>query len=55
MFHNELKKMYQAWQQGDDQYVLEWARFVEYAARWNQVSSEEMLYILQQCEWFKQN
>ena len=54
MFHSELEKMYQAWQQGNSQFVHDWAYFVQYAARWNKVSYEEMLQVLQQCKWFKQ-
>jgi hypothetical protein len=54
MYHCELEKMYQAWQQGNDQYVHDWAYFVQYAARWNKVSYEEMLQTLQQYRWFKQ-
>jgi len=54
MFNNELERMYQAWQQGNNQFVYDWAHFVHYAARWNKVSDEEMLHFLQQCKWFKQ-
>ena len=54
MFNSELHRMYQAWQQGNDNYVRDWVRFVEWAASWNNTTSEEVLKQLEKCYWFKQ-
>jgi hypothetical protein len=48
----ELHKMYQAWQQGNDNYVRDWAKFVEWAARWNSETTELMKLELEKCPWF---
>lgn len=53
MFESELHHMYQAWQQGQDNYVLDWKRFVEWAAAWNRTSTDQMLTVLKQYSWFK--
>jgi len=53
MFGNELQKMYQAWQQGNDNYGRDWAAFVEYAARFNHTTGDEMMRELQKHYWFK--
>jgi len=53
MFENELKHMYQSWQQGQQDYVLDWFRFVEWAAAWNKTSTDVMLQELQRYQWFK--
>ena len=45
--------MYQAWQQGHENYVSRWRDFVEYAAKWEKTSVEEMEEILLKCSWFK--
>ncbi len=53
MLNNELHKMYQAWQQGNDNYVYDWARFVEWAAQWNNTTGDAIMRELQTCYWFK--
>ena len=49
----ELHKMYQAWQQGNAQYVRDWALFVEHAAKWNNTTGDVVIRELQKCYWFK--
>lgn len=53
MFNSELQKMYQAWQQGNENYVCDWYAFVEYAANWNRETAEKTLEQLSKCRWFK--
>jgi aryl carrier-like protein len=53
MFESELRHMYQAWQQGQDNYILDSHRFVEWAAAWNKASTDVMLKELQRYSWFK--
>lgn len=53
MLDSELHRMYQAWQQGNEHYVRDWALFVEHAARWNQTSGDAIMRQLQKCYWFK--
>lgn len=55
MFESELQRMYQAWQQGNENYVRDWADFVEYAAKWNKTSGDEIMRQLQKYYWFKWN
>ena len=55
MLDSELHRMYQAWQQGNENYVRDWAEFVEYAARWNQTTGDVIMRQLQRCYWFKWN
>jgi len=49
----ELFKMYQAWQQGNENYIRDWANFVECAAKWNQTTSDNIMRELQKYYWFK--
>ena len=53
MGESELYRMYQAWQQGNDDYIRDWARFVEWAASWNGSNSERILVSLEKCKWFR--
>jgi hypothetical protein len=53
MNSNELFKMYQAWQQGNENYVRDWVNFVEWAAKWNQTTCDEIMKELQKHYWFK--
>jgi hypothetical protein len=53
MFESELYKMYQAWLQGNEHYVRDWANFVEVAARWNNTTGDVVMRELQKCHWFK--
>lgn len=53
MAQAELYRMYQAWQQGNENYIRDWYNFVEWSARWNNTSAEKMLTALQDCKWFK--
>lgn len=50
---NELFKMYQAWQQGNENYVRDWAKFVEWAATWNKTTGDIVMHELQKHYWFK--
>jgi hypothetical protein len=52
MINSELQKMYQAWQQGNENYVRDWYAFVEWAARLNRQSTEQVLAQLNTCRWF---
>jgi chitodextrinase len=45
--------MYQAWQQGNENYVRDWARFVEWAAYHNNTTSDSVMCDLQKYPWFK--
>lgn len=53
MFASELHRMYQAWQQGNDNYVRDWHNFVEWAAKWNNTTNEKILQDIEKCRWFK--
>lgn len=53
MFESELHRMYQAWQQGNEHYVRDWANFVEWAARWNNTTGDVIMRDLQKYYWFK--
>ena len=53
MFESELHRMYQAWQQGNEHYIRDWADFVECAARWNNTSGDVIMRELQKYYWFK--
>jgi len=53
MFESELQRMYQAWMQGNENYIHDWAFFVEKAARWNNTSGDEIMRELQKYYWFK--
>lgn len=52
MNESELHRMYQAWQQGNENYVRDWAAFVEWAANWNKTTGDEVMRQLQKCHWF---
>ena len=53
MMQSNLQHMYQAWQQGNDRYVQDWANFVEWAAKLNNTSNDNIMRELQTCRWFK--
>jgi hypothetical protein len=50
---NELFKMYQAWMQGNENYVRDWQKFAEWAAEWNRTTTEKVMQELQKHYWFK--
>jgi hypothetical protein len=52
---NELQKVYQAWQQGNEHYVKDWVYFVEWAARLNNTTADVVLRELQKHYWFEKN
>lgn len=52
---SELYRMYQAWQQGNENYRRDWANFVEWAAKYNQTTSDEVMRELQKYYWFENN
>lgn len=48
-----LQHMYQAWQQGQDDYVRDWYAFVEFAARQCNTTGDIVMRELQKYYWFK--
>ena len=53
MLNSELHKMYQAWQQDNDNHVCDWYNFVLWSARWNNTSPDRIQEQLLTCNWFK--
>jgi len=53
MGESELRHMYQAWQQGQDNYIYDWYRFVEWAATWNKSNPDAVMQVLQRYRWFE--
>jgi hypothetical protein len=53
MFESELQRMYQAWMQGNQNYIRDWANFVECAARWNNTTGDVIMRELQKYHWFE--
>jgi hypothetical protein len=53
MFESELQRMYQAWMQGNQNYIHDWANFVECAARWNNTTGDVIMRELQKYHWFE--
>jgi hypothetical protein len=53
MNERELHHMYQAWLQGNENYVRDWAKFVEWAAQWHKTTGDEVMRVLQKTYWFK--
>ena len=53
MFESELQRMYQAWMQGNQDYIRDWAVFVEQAARWNNTTGDVIMRELQKYHWFE--
>jgi hypothetical protein len=49
----QLHHMYQAWMQGNENYIRDWAKFVEWAAHWNSTTGDVVMRELQKHEWFK--
>jgi hypothetical protein len=45
--------MYQQWQQGNDNYALDWFRFVELVAKEYKISEDEIIRELQKHSWFR--
>lgn len=54
MSEQELHRMYQAWQQGNDNYIRDWSYFVEHAAKWCNTTGDVIIRELQKYYWFKQ-
>lgn len=48
-----LQHMYQAWMQGNDQYVRDWYNFVEFAARQCNTTGDTVMRELQKYSWFR--
>jgi hypothetical protein len=53
MFESELQKMYQAWMQGNQNYIRDWSIFVERAAKWNNTTGDVIMRELQKYSWFE--
>jgi hypothetical protein len=49
----DLYHIYQAWIQGNDQYIRDWAKFVELAAQQNNTTGDVIMRELQKYSWFK--
>ena len=52
MYERELQHMYQAWQQGNSDYINNWAKFVELAAKQTGRRADEIMSVLQKTYWF---
>lgn len=48
-----LHHMYQAWCQGQDDPERDWSHFVEWAAKWNGTTGDQVMKVLQTTYWFK--
>ena len=48
-----LQHMYQAWSQGQEDYVRDWCKFVEFAARQCNTTSDQVMKELQKYYWFR--
>lgn len=48
-----LQHMYQAWQQGNENYIRDWYAFVEFAARQYSTTGDVVMRELQKYYWFK--
>ena len=53
MNEHDLQHMYQAWQQGIDDYVHRYIEFLEMAARYYNTSAADVMKILQTTWWFE--
>lgn len=53
MWETHLHHMYQAWQQGNDDYIKRYMDFAEFAAGHNNMTTDAMLGQLQTYSWFK--
>jgi hypothetical protein len=53
MNEQQLYQMYQAWQQDQENYVRDWCDFVEWAAKWNRTTGDQVMKILQTTYWFE--
>ena len=52
MTADELKNIYQCWQQGNDDYRSRGAEFITMAAKISHVSEHQIVEILRKCNWF---
>ena len=48
-----LHKMYQQWSSGRENVAHDWSYFVEFAARETEIPANEMMMLLQRCDWFR--
>lgn len=55
MHERELHHMYQAWQQGNIDYITNWSKFVEFAAKQTNLRTNEVMCVLQKTHWFMWN
>jgi hypothetical protein len=53
MNDRELHHMYHARMQGNENYVRDWAKFVEWAAQCNSTTGDVVMRELQKHVWFK--
>ena len=49
----QLHHMYQSWCQGQDDPDRDWSYFVEWAAKWNNTTGDQIMKVLQGTYWFK--
>jgi hypothetical protein len=52
MHAQTLHTMYQQWQQDNENYVLDWLRFVELVAREHKTTEDQVIKELQKHRWF---
>ena len=45
--------MYQQWMQGNENYIRDWATFVEQAAKWQNTTADVIMRDLQKYTWFE--
>ena len=50
---HQLQHMYQAWCQGQENYVRDWCNFVEFAAKHYGTTADQVMRLLQTTYWFK--
>lgn len=53
MDSRQLQHMYQAWIQGNTDYIGDWQKFAVWAASFNINTAEEILEHLKNCHWAK--
>lgn len=53
MWGQHLHHMYQAWQQGNEDYMYRYMDFAKFAAGHNNMTVDAMLWELQKYHWFK--
>jgi len=55
MWEQHLHHMYQAWQQGNEDYMYRYMDFAKFAAGHNNMTVDAMILELQKYHWFKKH